>query len=56
MKENIITSINDPKELEKLYRLNPSAFRREFNLIYPELINNQLADFWNERINYENNY
>ncbi len=55
MKENIIAGINDTKELEKLYRLNPSAFRREFNLIYPELINNQLADFWNERLNYENN-
>jgi len=54
MKENIISIINDPKELEKLYRLNTSAFRREFNLIYPELINNQLADFWNERLNYEN--
>ena len=55
MKDSIISNINDPKELEKLYRMNPSAFRHEFNLIYPELINTQLADFWNVRLNYENN-
>jgi len=55
MKDSIISNIKDPKELEKLYRMNPPAFRHEFNLIYPELINNQLADFWNERINYETN-
>ncbi len=53
MKENIISNINDPKELEKLFRLDSSSFKREFNLIYPEQINNQLADFWNERLNYE---
>ncbi len=54
MKEIIISNINEPKELEKLYRLNPADFRREFNLIYPEVINKQLAGFWNERLNYEN--
>lgn len=54
VKENIIANINEPKELEKLFRLDSSSFRREFNLIYPELTNNQLADFWNERLNYEN--
>lgn len=53
MKENIISNISDPKELEKLYRQNPPDFRREFNLIYPGLNNNLLADFWNERLNYE---
>ncbi len=55
MRDNIISNINDPKELEKLYRQNPSAFSREFNSIYPELKNNQLAAFWNERLNYEDN-
>lgn len=53
MKENIISNISDPKELEKLYRQNRPDFRREFNLIYPGLNNNLLADFWNERLNYE---
>jgi hypothetical protein len=53
LKENIILKIHDPKELEKLFRQDSSSFRREFNLIYPELINNQLADFWNDRLNFE---
>jgi len=52
MKENIASNINDPAELESLYRLNPSEFTREFNSIYPGLINNQLAVFWHERLNF----
>ncbi len=53
MKEKIISNISDPKELEKLYRQNPPVFRRDFNLIYPGFNNYLLADFWNERLNYE---
>lgn len=53
MKEKIISNISDPKELEKLYRQNPTVFRRDFNLIYPGFNNYLLADFWNERLNYE---
>lgn len=53
MKENIIANIDNPKELEKLYRLSGFDFKTEFNSVYPELKNNKLADFWNERLNYE---
>jgi len=53
MKENIIANIENPKELEKLYRLSRSNFKTEFNTVYPEFKNNKLADFWNERLNYE---
>ncbi|MEZ4822312.1 MAG: hypothetical protein R2942_07770 [Ignavibacteria bacterium] len=52
-KEDIVSNIENPKELEKLYRLNKSLFRNEFNSIYPGLQSNKLADFWNERLNYE---
>ena len=52
-KEDIVSNIENPKELEKLYRLNKSMFRNEFNSIYPGLQSNKLADFWNERLNYE---
>ncbi|MEP7145792.1 MAG: hypothetical protein ABI792_02150 [bacterium] len=52
-KENIIANIDNPKELEKLYRLRQSDFKTEFNSAYPELKNNKLADFWNERLNFE---
>jgi hypothetical protein len=50
---DILSKINDPKELEKLYQGNKMAFKKEFNLLYPELMDNRLADYWNERLNYE---
>jgi len=53
MKENIKLNIDNPQELEKLYRTDKSSFKREFNLLYPDLKENKLADFWNERLNYE---
>ncbi len=52
-KPDILTNIDNPKELEKLYRDNKAAFKTEFNLLYPELRDNKLADYWNERLNYE---
>jgi hypothetical protein len=54
MKEEIIKSMDNPAQLEKLYRQNRTTFRREFNLVYPGLKENPLARFWHERINYEN--
>jgi hypothetical protein len=53
MKDEILTHINDPKQLEKMYRTNKVPFKQEFNTLYPELKGNTLADFWNERLNYE---
>jgi hypothetical protein len=54
MKEQILSYINDPRRLEKLYRSNRTPFRREFGLLYPQLRGNVIADFWHERLNYEN--
>ncbi|MEJ8757114.1 hypothetical protein WG947_08910 [Pontibacter sp. H259] len=53
MKEQILSGINDPAQLEKLYRGNKAPFKREFSSLYPELKGNALADFWNERLNYD---
>jgi len=53
MKDEILTHLNDPRQLEKLYRTNKLPFKREFSTLYPELKGNPLADFWNERLNYE---
>ncbi len=53
MKEEIIIHLTNPKELEKMYRTNKVSFKREFTTLYPELKGNKLADFWNERLNYE---
>ena len=49
----LLTKIDNPKELEKLYQHNKAAFKAEFNLLYPELTDNKLAAYWNERLNYE---
>ena len=53
MKDEIRTHLNDPGQLEKLYRNNKAPFKREFSILYPELQGNALADFWHERLNYE---
>jgi len=52
-RSEILTKIDNPRELEKLYQDNKAAFKTEFNLLYPELTDNKLADYWNERLNYE---
>jgi hypothetical protein len=53
MKDQILTHLNDPRHLEKMYRTNKVLFKREFNSVYPEVAGNTVADFWNERLNYE---
>jgi hypothetical protein len=53
MKDEIRKNINDPRPLERLYRTNKVQFKREFSMLYPELQGSALADFWNERLNYD---
>ena len=53
MKEEILTHLNDTRQLEKIYRTNKVLFKREFATVYPQLKGNTLADFWYERLNYE---
>jgi hypothetical protein len=50
---DILTHIDNPKQLEKLYQDNKTAFKVQFRLLYPELKDNKLADYWNERLKYE---
>ncbi|NBA86549.1 hypothetical protein GVN16_12295 [Emticicia sp. CRIBPO] len=53
MKDEILAHLNDPGQLEKIYRTNKLAFKREFRTLYPELKGKGVADFWNERLSYE---
>jgi hypothetical protein len=53
MKTDILLNIDNPRHLEKLYRQNKSGFKQQFSMVYPELKENKIADFWNERLNYE---
>ncbi|GAB3907082.1 hypothetical protein [Mucilaginibacter boryungensis] len=53
MKDEILTQLNNPAQLEKMYRNNKTSFKRSFGMLYPELKGNTIADFWHERLNYE---
>lgn len=53
MRNEILSNLHNPGQLEKLYRSNKVPFKREFSNIYPELKGNMLADYWNARLNYE---
>jgi hypothetical protein len=50
---DILTHIDNPKQLEKLYRHDKPAFKTAFSQVYPHLSGNKLADYWNERLNYD---
>ena len=51
MRNEILNNIDNPKELEKLYRENKVSFKKEFNAIYPEMQHTNLQ-FWYERLHY----
>jgi hypothetical protein len=51
--DELLSNLNDPGKLEKMYRSDKVSFKRIFRGLYPELKSNSLADFWNERLNYE---
>ena len=53
MKSDILHNLDNPKELEKLYREDASSFKKEFNQIYPGQQDKASLAFWNERLNYE---
>jgi hypothetical protein len=53
MKTDILHNLDNPRQLEKLYREDASSFKKEFNQIYPGQQDNASLAFWNERLNYE---
>ena len=52
MENEIKININNPKQLEKLYRDNSSAFVLAFNTVYEEMKDTPSAQVWNERLNF----
>ena len=53
MRIAIKNNLDNPGQLEKLYRENQTTFKREFNLIYPEIRESATAQCWNARINFK---
>ena len=53
MNERILAQIDNPVELEKLYRENNAEFKKQFNEIYPNYKDKIGLQVWNERLNFE---
>lgn len=53
MIEEIRIHLQEPVQLEKMYRANKSRFREVFNSLYPSIQGSPIADCWRERLNYE---
>jgi len=53
MKADILHNLDNPRQLEKLYREDASSFKKEVNQIYRGHQDNVSLAFWNERLNFE---
>ena len=53
MRTEIVTNLDHPGQLEKLYREDKTTFKKEFNLIYPDISEKAVAQVWNERLRFE---
>ncbi|MES2650714.1 MAG: hypothetical protein V4663_03185 [Bacteroidota bacterium] len=52
MKDQIQSNLEQPAQLEKLYRNDKVGFKRAFNSLYPEIKDSTLAGYWKERLNF----
>jgi hypothetical protein len=53
MKDEIRTHLDDPRQLETLYRANKGLFTQAFTALYPDIKGNPAAEFWHERLTHE---
>jgi hypothetical protein len=52
MRDEILSNLHNPEQLERLYRADKSAFKKAFNTLDTEIKDNSLLNFWNARLNY----
>ncbi|WP_353182831.1 hypothetical protein [Parapedobacter lycopersici] len=52
MRQRILSHLDNPRQLEHLYQSDKQVFTRAFNTLYPEIKDNTLATYWNERLNF----
>ena len=53
IQEQIIKHLEEPRELERLYRSDRKGFEKAFFALLPQLENTPLADFWKARLEQE---
>lgn len=54
METRIKESINNPEQLERLYRADKKSFEKSFFSIYHEIADFKIAESWKARLEYEN--
>ncbi len=52
MKDSILSNLDNPVQLEQLYRADKPAFKRSFNALYPQLKETSIGSFWHARLNF----
>ena len=52
MKDEILSNLDNPGQLERLYRADKPTFKRTFNALSTEISDNKLVGFWHERLNF----
>lgn len=52
MRDEILSNLDNPVQLERLYRANESDFKKAFNTLHADIKDNSLISFWNARLNY----
>lgn len=52
MREHILQVLNDPREMEALYRRDKAAFHKAFDELYPEISGQAVAEIWQQRLHY----
>ena len=52
MNDDILSNIDNPRQLETLYRSNKTTFKVAFDALYPQLRDKPLAEVWHQRLNY----
>lgn len=53
MRDLIISGLDTPAELERLYRINKAEFKQQFSSIYTDYRGRPIVEFWHERLHYE---
>ncbi len=53
MKDKIKDNIDDPEQLEKIYRDDKKGFEKAFFEIYTEIAEFRISDFWKARLEYD---
>jgi hypothetical protein len=52
MRDEILSNLDNPRQLETLYRTNKPTFKAAFDTLYPQLRDKPLAEGWYQRLNY----